>query len=104
MMLVPLSLVSGWRAAPSPQAPRDGAVATSVPGIPVRLRIPILGIDAVVEPVGLVAGAMDVPVDAGDVGWYRLGPRPGATGNAVIDGHLTSAAGAAVFFSLSRLR
>jgi len=58
-------------------------------GIPTRIRIPRLGIDAAVESVGLTAdGAMGVPSRPLDAGWYSPGPRPGESGNAVIDGHV----------------
>jgi sortase (surface protein transpeptidase) len=70
----------------------------------VRLRIPALGLQTAIEPVGLRAGAMDVPTNVWDVGWLRVGPRPGAVGNAVIDGHLDSTTGPAVFLSLRNLR
>lgn len=57
-------------------------------GIPVRLTIPAIKVDAAVEQVGLTAeGAVDVPSSPRTVGWYNLGPRPGAEGSAVIDGH-----------------
>jgi hypothetical protein len=73
-------------------------------GVPVRLRISRLGVSAPVETVGLVQGALGVPANVWDVAWYRLGPRPGAVGNAVIDGHLDSATGPAVFLGLGDLR
>jgi Sortase domain len=37
-------------------------------------------------------------------GWYRLGPRPGERGPAVIVGHVDSREGPAVFFRLGQLR
>ena len=74
------------------------------PGVPVRLRIPALGLLTAIEPVGLHAGAMDVPTNVWHVGWFRLGPRPGAVGNAVIDGHLDSTTGPAIFLTLHNLR
>jgi len=53
-----------------------------------RLKIPSLELDAVIEPVGLTAaGAMEVPKDPADVGWFEQGPRPGEIGSAVMDGH-----------------
>lgn len=56
--------------------------------MPVRLKIPEINIDASIEYVGLTPdGAMDVPKDPNGVAWYKLGPRPGQKGNAVIDGH-----------------
>ena len=49
-------------------------------------------------------GAMEVPDDPADAGWYRLGPPPGALGPAVIAGHVTWNQVPAVFFRLSELR
>lgn len=58
------------------------------PGVPVRLKIPKIHVDAAVESVGVTAqGAMDVPTDPADVAWFNLGPRPGENGSAVVDGH-----------------
>jgi len=55
---------------------------------PVRLIIPKIGVDAVVESLGLTSdGAMDVPKVPNDVAWFNLGPRPGENGSAVIAGH-----------------
>ncbi len=55
---------------------------------PVRIQILKLNIDAPVLPVGLtVDGAMDVTNTPYDAAWYKLGPRPGEKGNAVIAGH-----------------
>jgi LPXTG-site transpeptidase (sortase) family protein len=57
-------------------------------GLPVRLKIPGIQVDAVVEQVGLTAdGAMGIPKTPNDVAWFNVGPRPGDTGSAVIDGH-----------------
>ena len=53
-----------------------------------RIEIPKISINAVVESVGLTPdGAMDAPKGPSNVGWFSLGPRPGETGSAVIDGH-----------------
>lgn len=78
---------------------------TITPDIPVRLSIPELGINTAVEQVGMDAqGRMDVPSNNVNVAWYNLGYRPGAEGNAVIDGHLDTVTGApAVFYYLSNL-
>jgi hypothetical protein len=57
-------------------------------GLPVRLKIPSIGVDARIKPVGLTAdGAMDVPAGPADVAWFDLGPRPGEIGSAVVAGH-----------------
>ena len=57
-------------------------------GLPIRLKIPKINVDSMVEYVGLTTdGAMDVPKKREDVGWFELGPRPGEDGTAVIAGH-----------------
>ncbi|MDO9231136.1 MAG: class F sortase [bacterium] len=57
-------------------------------GLPVRLKIPAIEVDAVVEQAGLTpAGAMDTPKGPDDVAWFSLGTRPGENGSAVITGH-----------------
>ena len=56
--------------------------------LPVRLKIPSINVDALVEYVGLTSdGAMDVPKGPDNVAWFNLGPRPGENGSAVIAGH-----------------
>ncbi|MBP9822078.1 MAG: class F sortase [Candidatus Pacebacteria bacterium] len=75
--------------------------------LPLRLRIPIIGVDSLVENVGLTAaGAMGVPVVVGNVGWFSLGKRPGEIGSAVIDGHygLLKKGGSSVFDNLNKLK
>lgn len=74
--------------------------------IPVRLRIPAIGVDATVEHVGKTPdGAMDVPKSVWDVAWYAPGTKPGNPGNAVIDGHLDGYnIPAAVFINLRGLQ
>ena len=58
-------------------------------GLPVRLKIPRISVDAAVEHLGLTPqGAMAVPEGPADVAWYDLGPRPGDVGSAVIAGHV----------------
>lgn len=57
-------------------------------GIPVRIKIPKIKVDAAVEYVGLTeSGAMDVPKGPSNAAWFDLGTRPGEVGSAVIDGH-----------------
>jgi hypothetical protein len=78
----------------------------SLAAIPVRLRIPRIGVDASVEAVGLLNnGSMDVPRALDDAGWLGTSAVPGSVGNAVIDGHLDGRAGQpAAFWSLGELR
>ncbi len=57
-------------------------------GPPVRLIIPTIKVDAVIESLGLTPdGVISVPEDPRSVAWYNLGARPGEVGNAVISGH-----------------
>jgi hypothetical protein len=74
-------------AAAQPAAPVAAAV-----GEPVRVRLPSLGIDSPVVPVGVTgSGDLEIPGDVDDVGWYRFGPAPGAgSGSAVLTGHVDS--------------
>jgi LPXTG-site transpeptidase (sortase) family protein len=58
------------------------------PELPVRLRIPQIGVDTTFEYVGLTTeGAMDAPKGPDHVAWFNLGPRPGETGSAIVAGH-----------------
>ncbi|MHB1769921.1 MAG: class F sortase [Minisyncoccota bacterium] len=64
------------------------AHASSNPGLPIRLLIPSINIDAVIKPTGVLPdGAMGVPKGPTTVAWFDLGKRPGENGTAVIDGH-----------------
>jgi LPXTG-site transpeptidase (sortase) family protein len=72
---------------------------------PVRLVIPAINLDAKIEARGLDSKrSLDTPKDFHDVAWYKLGPRPGDPGNAVMNGHVNWWTGDAVFTHLSRLR
>jgi hypothetical protein len=71
---------------------------------PTSIAIPAIGVHASIVAVGLQAdGTMQVP-DPGQVGWYRLGPQPGAPGPAVLIGHVDNRTGPAVFYRLRQLR
>ena len=60
---------------------------TSV-GLPVRIRIPKIKVDAGFDNVGITPkGAMDVPKGPAKAGWFKLGVRPGEIGSAVVAGH-----------------
>lgn len=76
------------------------------PRLPNRLIIPSIGVNAAVQSVGLTpTGRMSIPNNFTDVAWYKLGPKPGEAGSAVIDGHLDTARDAnAVFAKLSELK
>jgi hypothetical protein len=74
---------------------------------PVRLLIPVIGVNAPVESLGILPdGSMAIPTRNPwtDAGWYNAGPRPGERGSAVMDGHLDRPGGSpAVFWRLRDL-
>ncbi len=78
------------------------------PGTPSRLIVPAIGVDANIQSVALAwqgTGDMGIPTNFTDVGWYKAGPRPGAPGSAVIDGHLDGKnVREAVFYNLQKLK
>ncbi|WP_030602373.1 class F sortase [Streptomyces fulvoviolaceus] len=76
--------------------------------VPVRLRIPAIGVDTTLMQLGLASdGSVQVPpIGAHDrAGWYRNSPTPGQTGPSVILGHVTVGSyGDGVFRRLGELR
>lgn len=96
---------------PAPRAP----VTTSVAGpeamtvmarsIPVRLRIPSIGVDSGLISLGLAKdGTMQVPPSGSPAGWYTGAPTPGELGPAIIAGHVDWAGRPGVFYRLRELR
>ena len=76
-------------------------------GLPLRLKIPKITINAPVKYVSLTPdGAMDVTKTPYDVSWYMPWPRPGEKGSAVIAGHYGTRKNGAisVFNRLNELR
>lgn len=75
-------------------------------GLPVRLKIPSINVDAKIQYVGVTSnGEMEVPTNAVDVGWLKIGTKPGEVGSAVIAGHFDGKDGeAGVFFNLYKLK
>ncbi|MCL6454032.1 MAG: class F sortase [Alicyclobacillus sp.] len=71
---------------------------------PARIVIPAIGVDARVQHVGMVDGRPGVPSNWVDTAWYDQGTQPGGVGSAVIDGHVSSVNGPAVFYRLDELR
>jgi len=87
----------------------DPAVVTPViakvkVGVPVNLKIPTISVNAPIIPEGVTPeGNMDVPNNLIEVGWYKLGPKPGDKGNSVLDGHVMYSDAAGVFANLNKL-
>lgn len=94
------------REAPTPVPDEPELVA---PVLPLALRIDTIGVDAPLVSVGLEPdGAMEIPDDVREIGWYDpddLGVRPGTTGTAVFASHVDSRTqGRGVLFELRQMR
>ena len=74
---------------------------------PTFVRIPKINVASSLDRLGQKPDGTVEPPARGRwqvAGWYRLGPRPGEPGSAVILGHVDSTSGPAVFFRLRELR
>ena len=94
-------------AVPVPASLREfRAVAdTRAVPVPVRVRIPAIGVDTRLERLGMATGKKVAPPRRwARAGWFTGGPRPGEPGTAVVLGHYDSPWGKAVFYRLGRLR
>lgn len=73
-------------------------------GLPQRLVIPKIGLNAPMLAQGLTAtGNMDVPANNFQVGWLNEWPRPGMQGSSVLSGHWKWRGGRGVFADLNKL-
>lgn len=90
---------------PTPtSAPVIPVVPLPVGSVPISVTIPALGLQEPLIELGIdPEGAMEVPYDFGDVGWFTGAGKPGGVGPTVIAGHVDSRTGPAVFFRLSEL-
>ncbi len=96
---------------PSPAAAGSDGPAGGGPSLersePVSLAIPAIGVDSAVLHLGLNAdGTIQVPslvTSAGLAAWYKYSATPGQVGASVIEGHVDSTEGPAVFFRLGAL-
>jgi LPXTG-site transpeptidase (sortase) family protein len=93
---------------PAPTGPIAAVPQSSKPAQvsePVSITIPSIGVKASMIHLGLTkTGALQVPGSTTVAGWYTGSPRPGATGSAVIAGHIDSYKGPGVFYRLSSLK
>jgi Sortase domain len=100
--------------APQPSASAAGTLGmgygrlTLRRSVPVSVSIPAIGVSSRLLRLGLRAdGTVAVPVlpgQAGRAAWFDGSVTPGQAGAAVIEGHLDSYRGPAVFFRLGALR
>ena len=102
------------RHAPHPSAGAAGAIAPGGHGpslrrsVPVSVDIPSIGVTSRLLHLGLNAdGTIQVPslvTSAGEAAWYKYSATPGQIGASVIEGHVDSYQGPAVFYRLGALR
>ena len=98
-------------ATPPPSTPPVAAAQTTGPimpaATPTQVSIPAIDVDSTLMELGLNAdGTAEVPPldPAAPAGWYRGSPTPGELGPSIILGHVTSNAGAAIFYRLGDMR
>jgi hypothetical protein len=104
LLALGLLLVIGWLLLAGGRLDHQPHPQTRNGDGPTSIAIPAIGVHAPIVAVGLQAnGAMQLP-NPDQVGWYTLGPRPGAPGPAVLVGHVDDHTGPAVFFRLRQLR
>ncbi|HET7580784.1 MAG TPA: class F sortase [Bacillales bacterium] len=77
--------------------------------IPVQIKIPAINVDTEVIKKGIVKqgeykGHMATPDNAVQTAWFKLGPKPGQKGSAIIAGHVDTYKGPGVFFNLEDLK
>ncbi len=86
-------------------ATADHAEAATQSGTPrpSQVVVPSVGIDAVLEPVGVDDEQRLVVPPPESAGWFDGRPAPGETGPAVLVGHVDSQEGPAVFHGLDRV-
>jgi hypothetical protein len=101
--------------APAPAASAAGKIgpaAVKGPSLhhspPVSVAIPAIGVQSSLLRVGRNSdGTMQVPdlyTQANEAAWYKYSVTPGQVGTSVIEGHVDSYRGPAVFFRLGALR
>ncbi len=100
--------------APQPSAAASGAIAPAGHGpslprsMPVSVDIPAIGVTSKLLHLGLNSdGTIQVPslvTSAGQAAWYKYSATPGQIGASVIEGHVDSYQGPAVFYRLGALR
>jgi hypothetical protein len=100
--------------APQPSLAAAGAIGPRARGpwlrrsVPVSVDIPAIGVSSTVLHLGVGAdGIIQVPslyTQASDAAWYEYSATPGQIGASVIEGHVDTYQGPAVFFRLGALR
>lgn len=79
------------QAQPVPPQRTGSPVAAVEPGVPGRIEIPALAVDAPVDPIAASGGILRPPADPDRVGWWEAGARPGGRrGATLLTGHSVS--------------
>jgi hypothetical protein len=105
--------ISAQQHAPQPSSAAAGALGPAGRGLalsrslPVWVNIPAIGVKSRLLRLGLNSdGTMQVPsltTSADEAAWYKYSATPGQIGASVIEGHVDSYRGPAVFFRLGAL-
>jgi hypothetical protein len=100
--------------APQPTPAVAGAIGSAAKGpslrrsVPVAVDIPAIGVYSQLLHLGVnTDGSIQVPsltTSADEAAWYKYSATPGQIGAAVIEGHVDTYRGPAVFFRLGALR
>ncbi len=107
--------ISAQQHAPQPSSAAAGALAPSADrgpslsrSLPVSVDIPAIGVNSKLLRLGLNPdGTIQVPsllTSADEAAWYKYSATPGQIGASVIEGHVDTYRGPAVFFRLGALR
>jgi Sortase domain len=107
--------ISAQQHAPQPSSAASGALGPSagrgpslLRSLPLSVDIPAIGVNSKLLRLGLNSdGTIQVPsltTSADEAAWYKYSATPGQIGASVIEGHVDSYRGPAVFFRLGALR
>jgi hypothetical protein len=106
--------ISAQEHAPQPALSAAGTTGLMARGpslrrsLPVSVTIPAIGVNSELLHLGVNAdGSLQVPslsTRSGEAAWYKYSATPGQIGASVIEGHVDSYQGPAVFFRLGALR
>ena len=106
-MVVSVAVAIGAVGGSSDEATRDRSTVSTTPGpdnavagtktetlsmprsVPVRLRVPGIGVDSKLMALGLERdGSLETPPGGFPAGWFTKAPTPGEVGPAIIAGHV----------------
>ena len=113
-VIIGIALLSQQHA-PTPTAAAAGKIKSAASkgpslrrSLPVSVAIPAIGVQSSLLRLGLNAnGTIAVPplaTSADKAAWYKYSATPGQAGTSVIEGHVDSYQGPAVFYRLGALR